>query len=78
MRDGPLAMIQLTSSDTGHPDAPLLTRLWSIPPELADTFAEGMTERFGPPVESISTVRESMALAEQSGISYLHPGDPDA
>lgn len=79
VRGGPLAMVQLSGSQGGEDDAPLLMRAWIIPPRMAEAFAAAMTERFGQAIEAVSTVGGAVALAEQpGGPSYLHPGDPDA
>jgi hypothetical protein len=84
VRDGPLAMVQLSSSDSGDPDAPLLLLAWVIPAEISGVFTaeltEALTAAFGPPVEGACTVGAAVAAASQPGAPAFTraSGDDDA
>lgn len=62
MPDGPLVTVQLTSANGTADTDPLLIRLWCIPHQIAEDFAETMTQLFGPPVESLSTVGQAASM----------------
>ena len=62
MPELPLVTVQLASADGNTDDDPLLIRLWVIPPQIAEDFAETMTQLFGRPVESLSTVGEAVSM----------------
>ena len=75
-REGPLAIVSMITSDSGEDDAPAYNRAWIIPPGSAETFAALMTERYGQPIESVSTVGATVRAHETGDPSvYITDGD---
>ncbi len=75
-----LTMVMLISSESDASDATARCLGWVIRPELAEAFADGMTETCGEPVhEALAQVSDMVAAAQRNdNREVIAPGRADA
>jgi hypothetical protein len=80
MADG-LTLVSLITASSRELGATAHSRAWRVPAASAEAFAEAMTERYGEPVEGLSTVGAMQRRAESNaadGFLFTDPEVPDA
>lgn len=63
MPDG-LTLVTVITAGSREPGATAHSRSWQIPADSAGAFAQAMTERYGAPMEGLSTVGAMQQRAE--------------
>jgi hypothetical protein len=77
MADG-LTLVTVITAPGREPGATAHSRSWRIPSESAEGFAQLMTERYGEPVEGLSTVGAMAARARtnaEDGFLFTGPAE---
>lgn len=80
MADG-LTLVTVITASSREPGATAHSRAWRIPTDSAEAFAQAMTERYGEPIEGLSTVGAMQQRAETNaadGFLFNDPEVPDA
>lgn len=80
MGDDGLTLVTVITAPGREPGAVAHSRAWRIPTQSAEAFAQAMTERYGQPVEGLSTVgkmQERAASNAADGFLFTDPDEPD-
>lgn len=75
--EGGVTLVTVITAPDRKPGTAAHSRSWRIPTNLADTFAEEMTRKFGMPIEGLSTVKSLQDRAEQNAADGYLFTDPE-
>jgi hypothetical protein len=73
-----LTLVSVITASSREPGTTAHSRAWRIPTASAEAFAEAMTERYGEPIEGLSTVGAMQRRAESNAADGFLFSDPEA
>lgn len=77
MTDDGVTLVSVITAPDRKPGTTAHSRSWRIPTRLADHFARLMTQRYGEPIEGLSSIKSltDRSAANDDGMLFTDPRD---